>query len=89
MAGRKERFLKQNSPNRSMAEKEVAMRPSGLSVLSPEQLVEYEGKCLGIVNGKVKFVNEDANTVVKALLAEKSPDKVFTSIPLSNVALVK
>lgn len=72
-----------------MVEKEVTMRPSGLSVLSPEQLVEYEGKCLGIVNGKVKFINEDANVVVKAILAEKSSDKVFTSIPRSNVALVK
>lgn len=89
MAGRKERLLKQDSPNRSMAEKEVAKRPSGLSTLTPEEMVEYEGQCLGIVNGKVKFVSKDANTVIKALLAEKTQDKVFTSIPRSDIALVK
>lgn len=72
-----------------MQEKEVAVRPSGLSVLKPEEMLEYEGQCLGIVDGKVKFHDKDANKIVKALLAEKSPDKVFTSIPRSNIALVK
>ena len=72
-----------------MQEKEVAVRPSGLSVLTPEEMVEYEGQCLGIVNGKVKFVSKDVNTVIKALLAEKTRDKVFTSIPRSDIALVK
>lgn len=72
-----------------MQKEEVVSRPSGLSVLTPEELVKYEGKCLGIVDGKVKFKSDDANEVVKALLAEKSSDKVFTSIPRSNVVLVK
>ena len=85
----KKRFLNKAFPNRTMQEKEVAVRPSGLSVLTPEEMVEYEGKCLGIVNGNVKFVSKDANAIIKALLAEKAQDKVFTSIPRSDIALVK
>ena len=85
----KKRFLNKAFPDRAMQKKEEMIRPSGLSVLSSEELVRYEGKCLGIVNGKVKFVDTDANKVVKSLLSEKSHDKVFTSIPLSNIALVK
>lgn len=71
-----------------MVQKEVA-HPSGLSMLKPEEMIENEGMCLGIVDGKIKFRDKDANTVVKALLAEKSSDKVFTSVPRSNIALVK
>ena len=82
-------FLKKVSQDTNMAEKEVAVRPSGLSVLTQEEMIEYEGQCLGIVDGKVKFHDKDANTIVKQLLAEKSLDKVFTSIPLSNITLVK
>ena len=88
MIGKKESFLKDTYEDRTM-QKEAGLRPSGLSVLTHEELVKYEGKCLGIVDGKVKFHSDNANEVVKALLAEKSSDKVFTSIPRSNVVLVK
>ena len=88
MVSKKESFLKDSYAGRSM-KKEAGMRPSGLSVLTHEEFVKYEGKCLGIVDGKVKFHSDNANEVVKALLAEKSSDKVFTSIPRSNVVLVK
>ncbi len=89
MEAGKKRFLNKVLQDKTMQEKEVAVRPSGLSVLKPEEMIEYEGQCLGIVDGKVKFHDKDANKIVKALLAEKSPDKVFTSIPRSNIALVK
>lgn len=85
----KKRFLKHNSQSRGMAEKEVAVRPSGLSVLKPEELVDYEGQCLGIVEGKVKFHGTNAEKVLKELIQCKSEDKVFTSVPKSNVTLVK
>ena len=89
MIGKKESFLKDTYKDRTMQKEAVVARPSGLSVLTHEEFVKYEGKCLGIVDGKVKFHSDNANEVVKALLAEKSSDKVFTSIPRSNVVLVK
>ncbi len=84
-----ERFLCNNPGDGIMPKKEEVVRPSGLSVLKPEEMVEYEGQCLGIVEGKVKYHGTDAAKVIKALLAEKTTDKVFTSIPKSNLALVK
>ena len=85
----KKRFLNKVFQDGTMREKEGVVRPSGLSVLKPEEMIEYEGQCLGIVDGRIKFHGKDANEIVKALIAEKSSDKVFTSIPRSNIALVK
>ena len=89
MIGKKESFLKVTYEGRTMQKEAVVARPSGLSQLKPEELTKYEGQCLGIVKGKVKYHGTNVAEVIKALLAEKTSDKVFTSIPKSNLALVK
>ena len=89
MISKKERLLNDSYADITMREKEVVFRPSGLSVLTKEEFKEYEGKCLGIVDGKVKYHGTNVAKVIKALLAEKTSDKVFTSVPKSNIALVK
>ncbi|MBI3037251.1 hypothetical protein HYY73_05910 [Candidatus Woesearchaeota archaeon] len=72
-----------------MKKEEVVLRPSGLSMLSQDELVEYQGKCLGIVEGKVKFSDADADKVLRGLMSVKSEDKVFTCVPNIKATMVK
>ena len=69
--------------------KKEGVGASGLSHLSKQELKNYQGKCLGIVNGKVKFVNRVATKVLEQLKEVESEDKIFTCVPKSNITLVK
>ncbi len=70
-------------------EKKANNSVSGLARLSEKELEKYEGKFVGIVNGKVEFSGTDATKVLKWVVQNKSPDKVFSSIPKRGVSIVK
>lgn len=88
MAAKKESFLNESSPVIGM-QKKAGVRPSGLSMLSSKELTKYQGHCLGIVEGKIKFVGKEANKVLRDLLQIKSRDKVFTCVPNLKATMVK
>ena len=84
----KERFLNEQSKDTVM-QKEAGVRPSGLSMLTSEELINFQGQCLGIVDGKVKIADKDADKVLRELIQLKSADKVFTCVPNVKATLVK
>lgn len=89
MTGRKKRFLNEKAQDRAMHKKEGQSAMPGIAGLSQRQLKEYEGKCVGIVDGKAVFAHEKAARVLEELNKYTSPDKVFTCVPRGNVTLVK
>ena len=82
------RFKKPNHPSRTMG-KEGDDSTSGISKLSDVELKKYEGKFVGIVDGKVKFADTDASKVLNWVINNTSSNKVFSSIPKSSASLVK
>lgn len=84
----KERFISLNSQKDSSMKKEGSS-VSGISRLSPAEIEKYEGKFVGIVNGKVAFADSNAQKVIDWVLKSKATDKVFSSIPKVGVFLVK
>ena len=89
MVFEKKRFLNEKAQDSAMHKKEGQSAMPGIASLSQRQLKEYEGKCVGIVDGKAVFAHEKAAKVLEELNKYVSPDKVFTCVPKGNVTLVK
>ncbi|HLD96773.1 MAG TPA: hypothetical protein VI934_00335 [Candidatus Nanoarchaeia archaeon] len=89
MVGGKKMFLKAAYSGTAMHKKEGKSALAGISYLTHDELREFEGKCVGIVDGKAVFAHEKAARVLEELNKFKSSDKVFTSVPRGNVTLVK
>lgn len=89
LAIKKERFIYDKSEKRGMHKKEVISAASGLSHLSYKQLKDYQGKCVGIVDGEAKFVNKNPVKVLEELKKVESNNKIFTCVPKGGVTLVK
>ena len=85
-----ETLINDETQKRPMLTKDVRhdVRP-GISYLSEGQMKRYDGFCLGIVDGKVKFHSKSAAVVLKKLSGVKSTNKVFTCVPNSKISLVK
>ncbi len=71
-----------------MIEKEVK-HASGLSFLTDKQLIELEGQCVAIVDGKVAYNHTNPERVLSEMKKIKGKEKIFTCVPDSKITLVK
>ena len=59
-------------------------------LLTPSIIKKHEGKCIGVLNGKVLFSDSDSNKVLEKINKDKNSNKiVFACIPKNSAILVK
>ena len=72
-------------------EKKPEIKEDSMSFnLSPEVMERYEGKCVGLKNGKVVVSGKNAGKVLRELLIKGKGDELtFACVPSRNAVMVK
>ena len=66
------------------------MKNEVAKILTPSIIKRYEGQCVAILNGRVKYHGTNASLVLKQVHSSgKAQDFFFATIPLSSAILVK
>ncbi len=83
-----ERFIKGKIHKGYMAAKEASY-VSGLSFLSDREMINLEGQCVAVVDGKVAYSHTSPERVLAEMKKLKGKEKIFTCVPDSKATLVK